>query len=278
MSNTQSLPAAVEALEDKATEHKQAENTQFHVSVARHNIREVNSEIDDLVESLEDLQYYKTVLEGAEGFDGSAPTMITSAVQAAKTAIEATQEDLLENVQSDDIGDGETDLDSEDDSGNPEVEVTPEVETQIEQSRSAKRQVDNVRQKIERKLESGRDEWSTKVSAAEELQKILGNQDGDFARTLNQMHTLLTRKLMDSSEPASSFVAQWNNAVSSWEKHQSLQSFDDFQERHDLSDSTIEDVKTLSQSRQLTLADVSLDTIEEMKRVDELESAVELTL
>lgn len=278
MSSTQSLPAAVKALEDKATEHKQAENTQFHVSVARHNIREVNSVIEDLVENLEDLQYCKTVLEEAEGIDGSSPTMITSAVQAAETAIEDTQEELLENVKSDDFGDGEAELNSEDDSGNPEIEVTPEVETQIEQIRSAKRQVDNVRQKIERKLESGRDEWSTKVSAAEELQKILGNQDGDFARTLNQMHTLLTRKLMDSSESASSFVAQWNNAVSNWEKHQSLQSFDDFQERHDLSDSTIEDVKTLSQSRQLTLADVSLDTIEEMKRVDELESAVELSL
>ncbi|WP_226013622.1 hypothetical protein [Halomicrobium salinisoli] len=278
MSSTQTLPAAVEALEDKATEHKQAENTQFHVSVARHNIREINSEIDDLVESLEDLQYYKTVLEEAEGFDGTVPTMINSAAQAAETAIDTTQEELLENVQSGDVGDGDTDLDSEDNSGNPEVEVTPEVETQIEQIRSAKRQVDNVREKIERKLESARDEWSTKVDAAEELQKILGNQNGDFARTLNRMHTLLTRKLMDSSESASSFVSQWNNAVSDWEKHQSLQSFDDFKERHDLSDSTIEDVKTLSQSQQLTLADVSLETIKEMKRIDQLESAVKLSL
>jgi hypothetical protein len=83
---------------------------------------------------------------------------------------------------------------------------------------------------------------------------------------------------MDSSGSASKFVSEWENATDSWEKHQSLQSFDDFKEKHDLSDSTIEDVKTLSKSQQLTLADVSMESLEEMKRVDELESAVELSL
>jgi hypothetical protein len=92
------------------------------------------------------------------------------------------------------------------------------------------------------------------------------------------MHRLLTRDLMDSSGSASKFVSEWENATESWEKHQSLQSFDDFKEKHDLSDSTIEDVKTLSKSQQLTLADVSMESLEEMKRVDELESAVELSL
>jgi len=50
--------------------------------------------------------------------------------------------------------------------------------------------VDNVTEQIEGQLESKRTTWSTKVSAAEELQKILGGQDGDFAHTLNHMHTL----------------------------------------------------------------------------------------
>jgi len=276
MSDTQSLPTAVDALKDKAKKHKQAQNTQFHVSVARHNIREVNSELDALAESLSDLRYYKTVLEDA--FDGSAPAMTGSAVQAAEKAVETTQDDLLENVQSGDVGDEETDLGADDSTGNPEVEVTPEIEKHIEQIQSVKRQIDNVTEQIESRLESKREEWSTKVSAAEELQKILGSQNKDFSRTLNHMHTLLTRELMDSSESESNFASQWNNAVSNWEEHQSLQSFEDFQERHDLSDSTVEDVKTLSQSRELTLADVSLETVREMKRVGELESAVELSL
>lgn len=276
MSSTQSLPTVVGALEDKAKEHKQAENTQFHVSVARHNISEVNGELDNLVESLEDLRYYKTVLEGA--FDGSAPTMTSSAVQAAETAVKTTQDDLLENVQSGEVGDDEVDLDSDDEQSDLEVQLTPEVQKQIQQIQSAKQQVDNVRETIESKLESERDEWNEKVNAAEELQKILGGQNGDFSRTLNHMHTLLNRKLMKSTGTGSGFVSEWENAVSSWEEHQSLQSFDDFQENHNLSDSTVDDVRTLSRSQQLTLADVSLDSLEEMKRVDELESAVELSL
>ncbi|QSX01192.2 hypothetical protein SAMN05444422_10411 [Halobiforma haloterrestris] len=278
MSESKSLPTAVDALEDKAREHKQAQNTQYHVSVARHNISEVNDELDDLAERLRDLKYYKKVLE--EAFDGSAPSMTSSAVQVAEKAVEVTQEDLLENVQSDDMGEGDAELDDlgADGQSDLEVQLTPDVETHIEQIRSAKKQVKNVTETIESQLDSKRNDWSTKVAAAEELQKILGGQDSDFARTLNHMHTLLTRELMDSSGSATSFVSKWDNATSDWEKHQSLQSFDDFQEKHDLSDSTIEDVKTLSKSQQLTLADVSLDSLEEMKRVDELESAVELNL
>lgn len=276
MSSTQSLPAAVEALEDKAREQKQAENTQYHVSVAQHNIREVNSELDDLITSLRDLRYYKTVFE--EAFDGSAPMLVSSATQSAEKAIESTQEQLLEDVQSSLADDGETELGSDTDNGNLEVELTPKVSKQISQIQSATQMVDNVTEQIESQLESKQNAWSTKVSAAEELQKILGGQDGDFATTLNHMHTLLTRKLMDSSGSASNFVSQWTNAVSNWEQHQSLQSFDDFQEKHDLSDSTVEDVKTLSQSGELTLADVSLENIKEMKGVDELESAIDLSL
>jgi hypothetical protein len=274
MSGTQSLPTAVDALEDKAREHKQAQNTQYHVEVARHNIREINSELADLEESLRDLRYYKTVL--VEAFDGSAPTMLNSAVQSAENAVEVTQDELLANVQSSEMDEGETVL--EEDLTGLEVELTPEVEKQRSQIRSAKRQVENVSENIQAKLESKRNTWSTRVSAAEELQKILGSQNSDFARTLNHMHQLLTRDLMDTSGSASKFVSEWGNATDNWEKHQSLQSFDDFKEKHDLSGSTIEDVKTLSKSQQLTLADVSMETLEEMKRVDELESAVELSL
>ena len=274
MSGTQSLPTAVDALEDKAREHKQAQNTEYHVSVARHNIREINSELDELEESVRDLRYYKTVF--VEAFDGSAPTMVSSAVQAAENAVEVTQDELLANIQNNAMDEGETVY--EEDLTGLEVELTPEVKKQRSHIRSAKQMIENVSENIQTKLESKRDTWSTRVSAAEELQKILGSQNSDFARTLNHMHQLLTRDLMDSSENASRFVSEWGNATDNWEEHQSLQSFDDFKEKHDLSDSTIKDVKTLSKSQQLTLADVSMDTLEEMKRVDELESAVELSL
>ena len=274
MFGSKSLPTAVDALEDKAREHKQAQNTEYHVSVARHNIREINSELDDLEESVRDLRYYKTVF--VEAFDGTAPTMVSSAVQAAKNAVEVTQDELLANIQNNAMDEDET-VHEEDLTG-LEVELTSEVKKQRSQIRSAKQMVENVSETIQTKLESKRDTWSTRVSAAEELQKILGSQNSDFARTLNHMHQLLTRDLMDSSGNASRFVSEWGNATNNWEEHQSLQSFDDFKAKHDLSDSTIEDVKTLSKSQQLTLADVSMDTLEEMKRVDELESAVELSL
>ena len=277
MAQSKTLPTTVDALTQKAREHKQAENTQYHVSVARHNIREVNSELDDLAARLRDLRYYKTVLERA--FDGSAPTMTGNVVQMATKVSDVSQSELLNNVQSENVDGGETDL-ANDSGGSRDiaVELTPAVETHISQIRSAKTQVKQVTDSIETDLKTKQQTWTTKVSAAEELQRILGGQNKDFARTLNHMQALLNRKLLDSSGRASSFVSEWKNAIKNWEEHQSLQSFDDFQAKHDLSDETVEDVKTLSKSQTLTLADVSLETLKEMKRVDELEAAVKLSL
>lgn len=284
MSSTQSLPTAVEALEGKTKEHKQAQNTQYHVSVARHNIREVNNELDDLANRLRDLKYYKTVLE--EAFGGSAPTTTSSAVKAAEKAADVNQDELLRNIQSGDVGQETTELKGSDtdDGSRVEVQLTSEVESQIEQIQTAKRQVKQVTDTIEGLLENGgadwegRDAWLTKISAAEELQSILGSQNSEFDKALSHLRRLLKRKLMDSSGSASNFVQHWEKATSNWEKHQSLQSFEDFQENHDLSDSTVDEIRKLSKSEQVTLADVSLDSLEEMKSVDQLESAVKLNL
>lgn len=273
MTTTQPLPTVVDVLEDKAREHKQAQNTQYHVSVAQHNISEINGELDELIEELADLQYYRTVLE--EAFDGSPPATLSSAVREAEDAIDVTQNELLVEIQQTEM-EGEVELGE--DTTDISVELTAEIKDHRDQIRSATERIKSVNDNITTKLKSKRDAWSTKIGAAEELQKILGSPNSDFARTLEHMHQLLTRDLMDSSGRASQFVRQWDNARSDWERHQSLQSFEDFKQRHNLSPSTIEDVKTLSKSQQLTLAEVSLDSLEEMKRVDELESAVELSL
>ncbi|WP_248908163.1 hypothetical protein [Halocatena marina] len=286
MSRSQSLPTAVEALEGKAKEHKQAQNTQHHLSIAEFNIRELNGELDELADRLRDLRYYKTVLEQA--FGGSTPTMTVDAIQMAEKATDVTQDDLLENVQSDDVSQEEPVLDETgvDSSGRVEVQLTAEVETQISQIKTAKRQIKMATDKIQTLIENGDEdtswrnsnEWKEKVRAAEELQSILGSQNKKFNQTLNQIRRLLNRDLMDSSDRATKFVHQWERATSNWEKHQSLQSFDAFQEEHDLSDSTVEEIRKLSKSEQVTLADVALDSLEEMKSVDELESAVKLSL
>jgi predicted nucleic acid-binding Zn-ribbon protein len=277
MFESQSLPAAVKALEDKAKEHKQAQNTEYHVSVARHNISQINDELTELEDQLRDLKYYRTVLEDA--FDATVPSSLTNAVKLAKKAANVTQDELLEHVQTQNMS---ANMDLDESSGgrkrNPKVALTPEVKTQIKQIRSAKKQVKNITERMESKLKSKRDAWTTKISTAEELQKILGTQTADFARILNNMQQLLTRDLMDTSGSARTFVNKWDRATSNWEKHQSLQSFDDFRDQHGLSESTIEEIKTLSRSQTLTLADVSLDSLKEMKEVDELGSAVELSL
>lgn len=284
MSSSQSLPAAVEALEGKAKEHRQAQNTQYHVSVAEHNISELNDTLDDLVDSLHELKYYKSVLEDA--FGGSVPTVAVDAIQMAKKTADVTQAELLANVQSDDVRQEEASLDetNDDSGGRVAVKLTEEVETQISQIEAANRQLDRAIEEIKTRIENGGEnwrganEWKEKVRAAEELQSILGRQSTEFDKALDQIRRLLSRELMDSSDSATTFVNQWDRATSNWEQHQSLQSFDAFQEEHDLSDSTVDDIQKLSKSERLRLADVSLDSLEEMKSVDELESAVELSL
>lgn len=275
MSSTRSLPTVVDTLEDKARKQKQAENTQFHVSVAEHNIREVNQELKELMTQLRDLKYYKEVLE--EAFDGDAPAMTGNAVTAAKKITNVSQDTLLEYVQSDEIDD-DVELEEDKENEQPKVELTSEVQKHIDQIRSVKRQVKTVSDRLVQDLELKRENWRKKVSAAEELQQIIGAGGSDFAKALNRMHTLLTQELLDTDGGARNFIVQWDSAINEWEEHQSLQSLDDFQKKHGLSDATIDDVERLSKSKKLTLADVSLDTLEEMKGVNELASSVDLNL
>lgn len=275
MSIEQPLPAVVEALEDKAKKHKQAENTQYHVSVAEHNVSEVNEELKELVSHLQELKYYKSVLEDA--FDGDAPTMVVNAVANAEKIANVSQDDLLQYVQTGEMT-GEVDFEAGGGQDQPTVKRTPEVQKHIKRIENVNKQIENVNNNITRELKNERDKWSTKVRAAKELQKIIGASGSDFAQTLNQMHKLLTRELLDTDGGARNFVVQWERLVEEWEEHQSLQSLDDFQRKHDLSDITIGDIERLSKSKKLTLADVSLDTLEQMKDVDELASAVSLNL
>jgi len=57
--------------------------------------------------------------------------LVSSAAQSAKKAIESTQEKLLEDVQSGLVDDGETELGSDNDRDNLEVELTPKITKQI---------------------------------------------------------------------------------------------------------------------------------------------------
>jgi hypothetical protein len=270
MSRDQSLSEAVKNIEQKAAEHGQAQKTQQHVGVARRNIIRINNEIDGLEATLEDLQHYKTVLENA--FDGSTPRSMDSAVEDAKDAVEFTQAELLDSVQKGNLTGGN------DKEGSGEEQLTPEIKEQISEVQSSKEQLKEVVESIRDELKNRRNIWMERIDSADELQEILDEQNSDFSQTINHLRELLTEDLLDTGGDASEFVFRWERATDNWESYRSLQSFDDFQRKHSLSDSTVEDIKKLSGSQQLTLADVSLESLEEMKRVDELESATELSL
>jgi hypothetical protein len=289
MSTPQSLPTAVETLESKARAHKQAHDTEYHVSVAEHNIRELNDALDGLADRLRELRYYKTVL--AEAFGGSVPSAVVDAGRTAEAAVEPTQADLLDNVQGGDVGDPDPDpapdpdlVGSVRDATTAEVRLTTAVRTQISQVESATRQAKQATDRIDRLIQSGDGnwegvtEWKEKLRAAEELQSILGTQNPAFDRALENLNRLLTRELEYNGDSAAAFVTQWTRATADWENHQDLQSFDSFQREHGLSDETVDEVRKLSRSKRVTLADVSLQSLEEMKGVDELASAVDLSL
>lgn len=285
MSETQSLPTVVEVLASKAQEHKQVQNTHYHLSVAQHNIRELNAQLESLAESLRELKYFKTVLQDA--FGGSPPSITGNAMELAEDSIEVSQEELLENVQSGDVRIEDVDIDDTDFEGGSErleVDLTDAVESQLNEIQTAERKIEAATENIKTTIKHGgenwrgTDDWKDKISAAEELQSILGTDNSEFKKALNDLRRLLKQDLMDTGEGARKFVRQWDRAVSEWEKHQSLQSFDSFKEEHGLSDSTIDEIRKLSESKRLTLADVSLDTLQEMKSVADLEKSVNLSL
>ncbi|MCU4717579.1 hypothetical protein [Halapricum hydrolyticum] len=259
MSNAATLSKAVEAIEKQADRKERAENIDEKVATAKGTVSSLNSDVRELAEAVETLQFYRRLLN--EMFEGNETPRVQAALDEAEDAVKSDKADIVDAVVEN-TGGGP---------GTPINELRKDVT-------AATSSVSKATDIVKERLRSYKNEWEKRLSSARDLQEIIGGQNDEFAKTVNWLEQIITTNMWEPERTASTVVNNWENATRQWENHQELQGLDAFQETHGLSDDTVEAVERLSSRSSLTLADVDVEVLRELKGIDQLANAVELSI
>lgn len=250
--NDQHLMTAVSTIEENAEKARRAKNVDQQVRSARTDIKSINSELDDLEQSVDRLQFYREVV--FEAFDPDQRFGADEALADASDVVAVDSDALIQRLLSDGI------------------------EQYRAEIRDAEANVSDATDELKSYLEDRQAEWSDRISRARELQRIIGATGNDFDTTINWIERLITQRMWNPEKVAASVVQKWENATDQWEEHQDLQDLSAYQREHNLSDETIDVIESLSQSTSVTLSDVDEQTVSELQSVDELADSITLRI
>lgn len=258
MSPTKSLSEAVESIEEKTEWKETAENIEEKVATAQGTATQLNNQLSGLADAVEDLQFYRQLL--VEMFDHDVPTEVHTSLEGAESAIEADKSTVVQGLVDDPSGN----------SGS-----IPQLKSDISGATST---VQSATESVKELLREHRRSWEERLQSARELQRIIGRQNDEFTRTVGWLEQIVSEKMWNTDLAASTVIQEWENATAQWSDHQDLQGLEAFKESHNLSDDTIDAVGSLSSRDNLTLAEVDIEVLEELKEIDQLADAVQLSI
>jgi len=252
MSETATLSDAVSSIEETADRKTNLETVDEKVSTAERRVKRLSSDLDDLADAIEELQFYRRIL--ADAFDGDVPAAVHSALEDAENAAATDRDALVEQLRD---------------------ESTTALQADIEDATDS---VEHATRRVKKRLNDQYwSKWDERISSAKELQEIIGVHNAEFANTIKETERYIKKHMRDPEENAANVVSGWRKVTEQWEQHQDLQGLSAFQETHGLSDEAVSVVQQLSQDS-VTLAEVEINVIQELKDIPDLEAAVTLEL
>jgi len=252
MSDADTLTDAVSRIERKAANKEEAENIDEKVNSANRSLGRLNRELNELAEATEELQFYRQILY--EAFDHSNDlSSISTALKEAEKATSVDRDGVVDKL------------------------VDMETTRYQEQISDATDEVESATDDIKDELRSYWSKWDEDLKSARELQRIIGQQDDEFAQTVDWLDKLVNQDMKNPQKDASSVVFEWENATEQWEENQSLQDLSSFKQTHGLDEETIDVIRDLRQNS-VPLSSVDIDVLRELKQVQDLADAVELEI
>lgn len=252
MSDASTLTAAVSTTEERAERKENAENIDERVRRADDVLGQINTSLADLADAVEQLQFYRQILD--EAFDGDVPSSVHSALQQAEDAADLDRGEMVERL-----------IDGDPERHREEIGDAPDAVKDTKRT---------VKDRLEDRYWST---WEDRISSAEELQAIVGDRNDEFASVIDNIDSHVRAHMQDPQRNTSSVVAGWENAVDEWKQHQDRQGLDSFQRTHGLSNDAVDTIRQLSQDS-VSLADIDISVLRELKDIPDLEAAVELEI
>ena len=243
------LEERVNELEQKANRVEQSKNTEQKIKQATVGIKRISTRLDTVQQNTDELRFFVHFYE--EGFDKSRPGSVQPKLRTAMNKIEISDDELLTAAQEDRLTD---------------------LEDQVEEAEGL---VDSAIDMVKSNIRTEQENWLSDLDSAMELNRIIGG-DSEFQDLIRRMHKFLTQKIWDTSKSPSRLANQWNRYEEKWEDNTGRHGWETFQREHGLDDDTVEELQQFSDDDPVRLSDLSIETLKDIKRVSELESALQI--
>lgn len=246
------LEQKADQLSEKADQAERAQNLDAEVGRARDNIQELARELNSLDTTVGTLLFYDGVL--TEVFDDKRLEEVSRAVQRAEDAIDISEEDVLDAA---------------------EERQTSSLTRNVDDARQIVR---NARGEVIEQIREHQRDWESEIDSARDLNQIIDGGSTGFTSDLDNIESFLESDIWDEDSNPSSLAARWETLERKWERNAGKHGWDSFQDEHGLSDDTVDALQQFADQGSVRLDQLSVSVVEEMKAVDELETAIRLEI
>ena len=247
---TTALESKLESLKQKAQEYDKRVNTQQRVAQAEEDLKELNRVLFKFNKSLTEFERQAAIL--SKVFEGSPPPEVMSARDKVKLITEVTQEDILDTIEDSDRS----------------------LSTYTDDVRNAKEVVNDAQRIVNDRLKTIQKEKLSDASTAESIQKITG-ENPDSMDAIHQYKTFV-KSILNPSGSVVQLKSRWKKVKKDFENVET--DWEEFRQRHNLCQQTIDDLKKLSSDGEVDLDDLDNQSVTEMLDVPELRSTIKVSL
>ena len=246
------LEQKIVEISEKADRAERANDLEAEIRRAKDNIVDLGRELNSLNSSVEGLLFYDGVLTSV--FDDERLDEVDRAIQRVREVSDIHDEEVIEAAE-----DRQTN------------EILRSVEDAQEIVRNGRSEtIDTIREHQR--------EWEDEIESARDLNQIIGGAGSDFDEVLSDMDSFLNTSIWDDDRSLSSLEARWDNLTNKWEQNAGKHGWDSFQQEHGLSEDAMDILKRFAEEGSVRLNELSVEIIEEMKNIDDLESAIRMEI
>lgn len=247
---TTSLEAELDTLEEKAEEYDTRTNTEQRVKQAGTDLNELNRALRKLKTTLDDFEQQAGIL--TQVFGESLPPEAVNARDKVRSLVAFSQDNILDIIE----------------------DTSDSLTAHIDDVRETREKLEDATRDINEELESIQQDKLGEAKTAENIQRIVG-EDREAMSTISDYKSFLN-SILNPFDSVSQLKKRWKGLEKAFDNLDT--DWKGFQQRHGLSDKTIDDLKDLSQDGEVKLAKLNADSVSEMMEVPELRSTIKVSI
>ncbi|WP_415380501.1 hypothetical protein [Halosimplex sp. TS25] len=245
------LESKVSEIESKADEYENRENIDKRLEAAKTNLDSHNNTLRRFGSKVETFERKARILEKV--LEEEVPDEVETIRRRIQDDVCVPKPDLIDTLSGSE----------------------PDLGEMTEQVRALQDDIESVTSKVQDRIDKERKRWQSDISTARGVQRIV-SEDASAEELLKDMKMFLDRTLASDMKDVASLKSEWRGYKESFENIET--DWDTFQEKHDLSDETIELLKKLSKSSEVPLSKASDTVINEMNKVEAIQRNVDLSI